>query len=342
MATKTIRLAHLTDIHVAESSETIVNALKVLSVAIPVIGGTIAAAIALIEKQPRDRRIPAAAIAILSGLVLGTAAVALSTRARRAIQYVVALAFLYNRSHGQNRLALLESLRQNKVDHLLITGDLTNTSHPAEFDRIKEELTRHGWEGNQVTILPGNHDRLSFPASTTFESAFGRSRYPLVKKLAPGVILAGLDSNLTESNHHLDQLVGNVRGHIAEEQIQKLEKKLDGIGDGLVVLALHHPPADRKAKDSGLPGGIGRWLDAGPVNADRLRAVLAGRNRLVLCGHTHPSEHHYDLAQGLWQGMGRAVCDAGKKQASYSIYDLRPGEPDSSWRTTVSFLTSRR
>ena len=66
MAHDAIRIAHLTDILVAESSETILNALKFLAVAMPIMGGAVASVIALIERQPREHRIPAAAIARVS------------------------------------------------------------------------------------------------------------------------------------------------------------------------------------------------------------------------------------------------------------------------------------
>ena len=112
--------------------------------------------------------------------------------------------------------------------------------------------------------------------------------------------------------------------------------KLETRWDGLVVLALYHPPVNRKPKDIGLPAGIARWLGPGPVNADRLRSALASRNNMVLCRHDHPSEDRYGPAQGVWQGMGRAVCDAEKKRASYAIYILRAGEPYPSWRTRVT------
>ena len=53
----------------------------------------------------------------------------------------------------------------------------------------------------------------------------------------------------------------------------------------------------------------------------------------------YPSEHRYGPAQGVWQGMGRAICDTetkrGETRVSYSIYDLRPENPDPSWRRTV-------
>ncbi len=51
----------------------------------------------------------------------------------------------------------LEQIRELNVDHLVVTGDITNLSLPTEFELAAEILQSHG-SGKDVSVVPGNHD----------------------------------------------------------------------------------------------------------------------------------------------------------------------------------------
>lgn len=327
-----IRIAHLTDIHVAESRDAIVSALEAVAVAVPIVGVVLYGAIKAIKKLPPQARIPVTVMASVAALAAGIMAITVSTKARFAIQYVVALAWLYNQSQERNRRLVLKSLMENRVDHLLVTGDLTNTAHPDEFAMIRRELSEFGWEDDRVTILPGNHDRVAFPRSVTFESAFGERHYPIVRELIPGVILAALDSNLAPGGGGLtDQIFGNVRGHIDTGQIARLSESLDRTTDEFVLVGLHHPPLEIAGKGSRLPAGLARRVRQGPDNSDSLVTALPADRHLVLCGHDHPKDYQYDTTLHTRYGKGSAACTtvrSGKhREISYCIHSISPRGP---------------
>ena len=52
---------------------------------------------------------------------------------------------------------LLDALREVGVDHLLVTGDLTLSAEPREFERAAD-LLRPWAEAGNLTVVPGNHD----------------------------------------------------------------------------------------------------------------------------------------------------------------------------------------
>jgi 3',5'-cyclic AMP phosphodiesterase CpdA len=53
--------------------------------------------------------------------------------------------------------ALMDDLSHTSVDHLVVTGDLTNLSLVSEFGAARERLKQLG-AARDVSIVPGNHD----------------------------------------------------------------------------------------------------------------------------------------------------------------------------------------
>src|SRR5260370_19194354 len=55
--------------------------------------------------------------------------------------------------------AVLRAVTEAHVDHVVVTGDLTNLALESEFDLARDVLTRElGMDPSTVTIVPGNHD----------------------------------------------------------------------------------------------------------------------------------------------------------------------------------------
>lgn len=53
--------------------------------------------------------------------------------------------------------ALVEAISKLEYDALVISGDLTNVSHPSEFENAREILSP--LLTSKTFIIPGNHDR---------------------------------------------------------------------------------------------------------------------------------------------------------------------------------------
>jgi len=67
---------------------------------------------------------------------------------------------------------LLQSLNDTGVDHIIITGDITNFSKPEEYDIFRSNFT-HWIENNQISVVPGNHDTKLLRNSISFLDGLG-------------------------------------------------------------------------------------------------------------------------------------------------------------------------
>src|SRR4051794_18735258 len=76
---------------------------------------------------------------------------------------IVGMTELVTRRAKTYRLERLEEVvarvKSLEPDHLLITGDLTTTALPAEFQAARSALAELLVDSERVTVIPGNHDR---------------------------------------------------------------------------------------------------------------------------------------------------------------------------------------
>lgn len=83
--------------------------------------------------------------------------------------------------HNEKIEKIIKSISEQNVEHLVITGDLTNSGSPEEFEKIVEILCRYSfYSAERLTVIPGNHDLYS-PFFREFLSF--RTVYRSVKKI---------------------------------------------------------------------------------------------------------------------------------------------------------------
>ncbi|MBN1296477.1 metallophosphoesterase, partial [bacterium] len=242
------RIAHLTDLHVAATWQPVLEAAALVAAGIPVMGSAVLALRETVQSLPPEAHLPVKLALGAVGLVGGAWMASQSRKARSMAKCVLAMLYQYNHSGTHRRRKLFRSLRENRVDHLMITGDLTVTSHPAEYCKVCEELALYGFDRDNMTVLPGNHDRVRFPLSARFEDFFSEVRFPDVREIVPGIIVTAVDSNVPDADWTLwDTITANTRGFIDPGQIRSLARKLDGVTDETVIAGVHHLPARRRS-----------------------------------------------------------------------------------------------
>ena len=144
--------------------------------------------------------------------------------------------------------ALQTDLRAHAVDHVLVTGDVTNFSLPGEFRQAADWLAALGRWSAWTRLTNG---------------------WPFLHRVGD-IALIGLNSALPTA-----PLLA--RGRLGPQQLARLENLLaaEGVAGRVRIVMLHHPPA----------AGAVRWRKA-LADGDALRAVLARAGaELVLCGH---------------------------------------------------------
>jgi len=201
------------------------------------------------------------------------------------------------RSHRPEILAaLVQDLRAASLDHVVVTGDLTNFALPQEFERAAAWLAALAPAGD-ISVVPGNHDalvgvdeRLGLGRWAAWTGADGC--WPYVHR-REGLALIGLNSALPTA-----PLLA--RGRIGADQLRRLEVILteEARAGSVRVVLVHHPVA----------AGAQRWRRA-LADAPALRAVLqrAGAE-LVLHGHARSARLDALPGPAGMQGMIPCLC----------------------------------
>jgi len=198
-------------------------------------------------------------------------------------------ALSWHRRRHLHRPEILEALaadvRAAQVDHIVVTGDITNFSLPAEFRQAAEWLRTLAPEG-ALSLVPGNHDALVPVASADgLDHWAGWTRsgdgWPYVHRLGGELALIGLNSALPTA-----PLLA--QGRLGDAQLARLEQVLaaEAAAGRLRIVVLHHPAA---------AGAVG-WRKA-LVDRPRLAEVLR-RAGAELVLHGHARDARFDALPG--------------------------------------------
>ncbi len=178
------------------------------------------------------------------------------------------------------------------VDHIIVTGDITNMALESEFAFARDVIERElKLTPERLTIVPGNHDaytRGSYKKGR-FAAYFGdylRSDLPeLAIKLAMGpfpVVKLRGPLAIVGLSTAVPQLPFVAAGELGQLQVTALEKIVmhPEVRKRSLVLALHHPV-------EAPPSAVKAWLE-GLRDRDALLSALAMQpHALILHGHLH-------------------------------------------------------
>lgn len=209
------------------------------------------------------------------------------------------------------QLAALPSLfKAQKVDLVIISGDLSTTSRAKEFRLAQAFVEKIRAEGIQVITVPGNHDQYTKRAhrKQTFYKYFAsplKEHGLMVQELPNKWRLIALDSAIATS------LVSS-RGYFSPKLEETLIKLLSELPKNQPILLVNHFPF---------------FQSQGPRKAlarsEALRAILSNdpRIKLYLQGHSHI----HTIADLRPSGLP-IILDSGsatqRKNGSWHLLDL--------------------
>jgi len=190
---------------------------------------------------------------------------------------------------------LYKDLQRTQPDHIVITGDLTHLSLPAEFAAARDWLQTIGTP-RQITVIPGNHDqyvRTAWQQSFAFWLPYMQGDTSPPQTAAAVTSLEELFPTLRIRNHIALIGISTARpsaphlatGAIGERQLEKLEMILQQLdGQHLFrILLIHHPPIS----------GVVSWRRS-LTDASPLQALIARYGvELILFGHAHKTVQDY-------------------------------------------------
>lgn len=211
--------------------------------------------------------------------------------------------------------AVAELADDASIDHVVVTGDLTNLALESELARARKILAPLA---HKISVIPGNHDVYTRGAekSRRFETHFGDWMwsgtdldYPWLKLLGD-VALLGFSSALA-------RLPFIATGHVSQAQLARLAALHESgafAGRCAVALVHHnvHPRGFRKDRMHGLG------------NREPFIAALAAAGvRLVLHGHTHVA-HRFEHEGVTIIGSGSSTWSSldPAHVGRYNVYDI--------------------
>ncbi len=225
--------------------------------------------------------------------------------------------------------AMLDDIRAQGVDHVVVTGDLTNLALDPEFARARAALDALEMRPEDVTVIPGNHDRYTRGSAVgrRFERHFAdhiacdlnlprEGAFPFVRLRGP-VAFIGLSSAVPRL-----PLVAS--GRIGSAQLNALRAALDHpeVRSRTPVVLTHHPVVNPDAF-------VARTL-RGLSDAALLRGALAHLPRvLALHGHLHHrGQASLPTPGGSLHLLGATSASMlhgdPSRMAGYNLYSMSP------------------
>lgn len=233
--------------------------------------------------------------------------------------------------------AVARAIRErDDIDHVVVTGDLTNLALESEFDAahafLRDELRL---DPSRVSVIPGNHDAYTHGAhrSRRFEHTFGEyitndlpgaaamaepSAFPFVR-LRGEVAFIGLSSAVPKPPMMAAGELGNLQRLALHAVLAHAEVRAR-----FPVLLLHHPwhppPSPVKALLDGLE------------DRDALREVLDEVPRgLLLHGHLHRRmRRRLGTSRGYLDAIGATsaslVHHDPNRTSGFNLYEVEAGQ----------------
>ena len=153
--------------------------------------------------------------------------------------------------------------QQWRADIVISTGDLVQDDSPGAYQHFCKSL---GALDLPVYCVPGNHD-----VRAIMQEKLAEHDFHYCKSIEHGNwLISGIDSCVA----------GQAGGHVAEDELDRLDSEIGRTQMANVLVCLHHPPVPMGSK----------WLDSvGLANADQFlaRASASGKVKLALYGHVH-------------------------------------------------------
>lgn len=240
----------------------------------------------------------------------------------------------FKREHAHRReilFALAAEVKRLGVDHLVITGDVTNLAFETEFEAVRKIIEDEiGLSSADVSMIPGNHDSYTRGAarSKRFATYFadymtsdmptkgGMGVFPFVRLRGP-IALLGLSSAVP-------RLPLVAAGVLGARQLASLRAAMnhDDVKARTPIVLVHHPLHNPRSFAK-------TWLE-GLHDADALmEALLHVPHGLVLHGHLHRRVHRVFATQtGEISAVGATSAslhhDDADRMAGINLYDFDP------------------
>lgn len=214
---------------------------------------------------------------------------------------------------------ILKDIKERKIDHILLTGDIVDYGTAEEFDLVKNTFDKYGYyDKDKLTIIPGNHDiyggpsdkmpgymfiqycrKLNFSKTVNnlakrFSDITGSKEFPYLKIINNFAVI-GINS-IYEWNLHENS--NGTNGYLKNSILKKLVNifKSEELKDKIKIVMIHHHFNEPMFRKNFIEQRM--WLEAEEdrmkfYNKQELMRIFTKyKVNFVLHGHTHISESY--------------------------------------------------
>ncbi len=136
----------------------------------------------------------------------------------------------------------LQEVRAAGVDHLMITGDLTEDGYLAQFEVLAELLADSRIAPERITLVPGNHD--AYADGGTFAEALAGPLRAYAETSTFGACIELRDATIVPVSTAFHQSPLRSAGAIADSDLEMLARIAEdrSLRGRPLIFAQHHPP----------------------------------------------------------------------------------------------------
>lgn len=206
--------------------------------------------------------------------------------------------------------AMIADINAGEIDHVICTGDVTNLALEQEFRFARAFFDRIELGARRVSVIPGNHDAYVSAGRGHFSDIFAdyhcsdddwtsQHAWPMVRVRGP-VAVVGVSTSVATPWF-------TAYGRVGRAQLERLRAVLmdERLADKLRVVAIHHPPAGRAARN---------WVRGLRDFKAFARVVAEAGAEIVLHGH-----EHRDLRSELAGPDDRVIEVLGVQSGTYAV-----------------------
>jgi hypothetical protein len=177
-------------------------------------------------------------------------------------------------------LKALGDIRAAGVDHLVVTGDLTEDGHADQFEVLAELLAESRFPSDRITIVPGNHD--AYGDGKAFAEAMAGPLRPYAKASGICAPVTLRDATIVPVSTSFQQSCLRSAGSIAAEDQDKLARIVrdPSFAGKPLIFAQHHQPGQYLVP-------LWQWIDGMVEHRIFSRLFERCPHLYVVHGHTH-------------------------------------------------------
>lgn len=258
----------------------------------------------------------------------------------------------YRNSHLEEINYILGYIANEKFDHLVITGDLTDNADPGDFEILRDLFKKYNFlNGDRLSLMIGNHD--VYGGITTpddiftfndkcqninhhlrfnefylyffeaFENCVYRKDYFPFAKLFGEVLIVAVNS-VMEYSKVKNPFASN--GMVSLDEFKELNKILDNysFAGRKIIITHHHFNKIQSIKTGGLQD-VWRNIEKQTLKLKKKQRLFNLFNKhnidIVLHGHYHKSEEYY--RKGLrFLNAGATIKDNTRKSVQINFLEI--------------------